>query len=560
MPQQIDVPGVGIVEFPDGMTDQQIVGAIKKLSGVPTAAPMSTADKFVQGLKDPIEGGAQLLTNVLPDGLVKAGNQFNNWLADKTGLVGRLPEGGVDQQVRDTNAKYKAARDAAGETGIDWARLAGNVLSPVSLAAGGVGAAVPRSASLVARAGAGALGGGITSALSPVADGSFLGEKAKQVGLGSVAGAIAPVLTSGIARLVSPNASTNPDVRLLLKEGVSPTIGQTLGGRANALEEKLTSVPVVGDAIANARRKSLEQFNQAAINRATAPIGSSVKGIGQQAVADAGDAIGKAYDDALSSLKYVKFDNQYATDVAQLKQMAQGLTPNMRSLFNRTLSDVVEGRMSTGGTMLADTVKKVDSELGRKAAMYQASSVASEREAGDALKQLQALVKQQVARTSPDAANAIKAADTAWANLVRVEGAAKAAKNADGVFTPAQLNMAVQQADKSVRKRAVARGEALLQDLASAGQNVLGNKVPNSGTAERLMYGGGALGGGYMLNPWIPAGLVGGAVMYSPPAQALLRSAVTKRGQSAQAIAELLKKSSPALGPAAGLLALDVAQ
>lgn len=49
------------------------------------------------------------------------------------------------------------------------------------------------------------------------------------------------------------------------------------------------------------------------------------------------------------------------------------------------------------------------------------------------------------------------------------EGAAKIGKNADGLLTPGQLNTAVQTADKSARKRAVARGEALMQDLGSSG-------------------------------------------------------------------------------------------
>ena len=30
MPQRIDVPGVGLVEFPDGMSDEQITAAIQK--------------------------------------------------------------------------------------------------------------------------------------------------------------------------------------------------------------------------------------------------------------------------------------------------------------------------------------------------------------------------------------------------------------------------------------------------------------------------------------------------------------------------------------------------
>jgi hypothetical protein len=207
--------------------------------------------------------------------------------------------------------------------------------------------------------------------------------------------------------------------------------------------------------------------------------------------------------------------------------------------------------------MLGETFKRVDSELGQKAVRYSSSSLASEQELGDALKQLQALLRDQVSRTNPDASALFKAADTAWANLVRLEGAAK--KTADGVFTPGQLSTAVREADKSVRKRAVARGTALMQDLASAGQNVLGNKVPNSGTPERMMMGVGALGAGY-IHPGIPIGLGLGAAAYTPPAQSLLRGAVTMRPSGADSVAQLLNQASPMLSPASGLLALDLVE
>ena len=42
----------------------------------------------------------------------------------------------------------------------------------------------------------------------------------------------------------------NPDAKLLFKEGVSPTMGQILGGTAGRLEETIGTVPVLGSAIA----------------------------------------------------------------------------------------------------------------------------------------------------------------------------------------------------------------------------------------------------------------------------------------------------------------------
>jgi hypothetical protein len=521
---------------------------------LPAAPQSSRTDRLVKGLRDPLDGGAQLMTNMLPDGVVKAGNRINNWLADNTGLVGRLPDGGVDQQVRDAEKQYQANRAASGETGFDGYRVLGNVVNPANLA---LAAKLPAAATMLGRIGVGAAGGALTGAFNPVTEGDFIEGKAQQIGVGALAGGVVPALTGGLARIISPNASTNPNLQLLKSEGIQPTIGQTLGGRFNAMEEKLSSLPIMGDMIANSRTNALGQFNNAAINRASGQVGVSVEGSGQRAVKQAGDALSNAYDDAISQVKYLKFDQQFATDVGQLKTLAQGLTGPMRSKFNTKLDEVVGGRLSGTGSMLGATYKKVDSEIGGLAAKFQKSSVASESELGDAFAQLQNLLKQQAGRSNPVAADALKAADTGWANLVRVEGASKAAQNAEGLFTPAQLNMAIRQADQSTRGRSVSRGTALLQDLGNAGQQVLGNKVPNSGTADRLMLGGLGLGSG-LVNPAIPAGLLGGAALYTSPMQSLLRSMVSSRGQAAQPIADAFRQIAPGFIPGGAQVGLGL--
>lgn len=80
-----------------------------------------------------------------------------------------------------------------------------------------------------------------------------------------------------------------------------------------------------------------------------------------------------------------------------------------------------------------------------------------------------------------------------------------------------------------------------MQDLANAGQNVIGNKVPNSFTTDRALIAGGGLGS-YLINPAIPAGLLGGAALYTSPAQKLLVGAASSRPKAAKAVAEALDK------------------
>lgn len=530
--------------------------------------PIGPAGKLMKGAVDPIEGGAQLLTNVLPESWVKAGNQLNNRLADMGLPVARIPEGGMNELVQQNEAEYQARRRASEpqsitglvtgqqqDPGFDWWRLGGSILSPANLAL----ARIPAVNSLRGRVGLGALSGAVSSALNPVTQpGDYWGQKQDQVLIGTVTGGAVPAAVAGVSRVIRPNASANPNVELLRAEGVRPTVGQTLGGRWNATEEKLQSLPVIGDMIASQRGRSLREFNQAAINRATAPVNQRIEGVGQGAVQQAGNAVSGVYDDALNRAGAFVQDRQFAQEVGQLRQMTQGMTPPMRERFNRVYQDLIASRTSQAGGMTSRTFKDVDSELGQLAGRYARSQMASEQDLGDALMELQASVRRQMVRARPDVANDLANADAGWANLVRIEGAAKSAKNNEGVFTPAQLNQAVQAADRSVRKRATARGTALMQDLGNAGQAVLGNKVPNSGTADRLWMGAGTLAGTGAINPAIPAGILGGAALYTDPMQNALTFLLTQRPQAAQAVANALRQSTPALVPAAAQVSTNL--
>ena len=511
---------------------------------------MSVLDRFKMGMIDPIQGGAQLLTKALPDSVVNAGNRANNWIADNLGLVARLPEGGVDQQTREREAEYQPRKPE----GFDWARLAGNVASPVNLA---LGAGAAQASTLPLRMGAGAATGAAAASMTPVGAGDFWSEKGQQAAIGGVMGGAVPAAVAGMSRMISPRASVNPQLDLLRSEGVRPTVGQTLGGWANRAEEKLQSVPIMGDAITAARNRATTQLNSAAINRATAPIGVTIKETGQEGIKKASESLSQAYDDVLSGLKSIKFDSQWKQDFGQLKGMAKALPQGVRSTFANKTKTLIEERISKADGMTAETMKQLDSELGTLARRYRQSSVASEQELGDAFMQTQALLRNQVARNSPEAADALRKINTGWANLVRVEGAGKSAMNNEGLFTPAQLNQAIRTADSSARKRSVSHGTALMQDLGTAGQQVLGGRVPNSGTVDRLLLGGGALGS-YAINPAIPAALIGGAAAYTPPAQALLRGLVSSRPSLAQPVAGLLNRTSPMLSPAGGLLGIEM--
>lgn len=552
---------IGRFEVPDGTTPEQAQALIQQSLGAqeaesPAAPPPETqtrTDRFVKGLRDPIDAGAQLLTNALPEGVVTAGNRLNNWLADKTGLVGRLPEGGVDQHVREGEQAYQQARAAAGGEGFDAYRALGNLVSPANVA---VASRLPAAATLSGRVATGAAGGALFGALSPVAEGDFAEQKAKQMGMGAAVGGVLPAVTGGVARVVSPNASRNPNVALLQQEGVQPTIGQALGGRMNALEEKLQSVPLVGDRISIMRQRGLEQFNRAAINRATAPVGKEVDAIGREGVAQAKGALKQAYDDLLPKMRF-DADVQFSADLSRVQSMVDASLPRARGhmappgeadIFDNIIHKQIVGKMTPAGTMSGETFKQVESEISRLAKGYMGDPSFDKRQIGAALTEVLAAMRASLQRANPDQAAQLAQINKGFANFARVRDAASRVGAEEGVFTPAQLQSAVRSADKSAGKGSFATGNAFMQDLSEAGKAALGSKVPNSFTTDRALIAGGALGS-YFVNPAIPAGLIAASGLYTVPAQNALRFLLTARPQAANALANSVRNASPMLLP-----------
>lgn len=521
-------------------------------------APMSRADKIGKGLADPIEGAAQLLTNILPDTLVNAGNAANNWLADKTGMVAKIPAGGMNALVKQNEVDYQSKRAAAGESGFDGYRTMGNVISPANLA---LASKLPVAASLAGRVATGAMGGGASALAAPVAGDDYWSEKGAQAATGAAFGGATSLLTGAVGRMISPNASKNPQLDLLRAEGVKPTIGQTLGGWANRAEEKAQSIPIMGDAISAARSKAGEGLNRAAFNRSLSPIGEklpmNVK-LGNDAVEYTYKRLGGSYDKLLPKLT-TQADATFDSSLASLKTMVQqsALDPKYANKFDQIVQTRLVDKFQGNSAMTGETLKQTQEFFTKEIKRYGQSQDPDARLLGDALKEVGSQLNQLVTRSNPKHAAELKAINTGYAAFKRVQKAAGYLGAEDGVFTPAQLQGAVKAADFSKDKARFAEGNAFMQDLSAAGKNVLNNKVPDSGTATRLMMGAGGLASG-ALNPAIPAGLLGGAAMYSPQMQSLLRSLASSRPQGAQSVAQSLNKAAPLLVPGGAQMGLGL--
>ena len=503
------------VEHPEGATEVQILDYAKQnykptpanigVSGLPqaikeTLPEFGTASKAVMGAYSAIDQPALRLKQLFGGGLGKE---------DEAAVI--------------ANRAILQESPAA---------LGGNVLMNLL----GLGKAAPTSVT-----GSMALGGGL-GFMEPTLPGE---STVKNVGAGAALGGVGNVAARGVARMVLPQAVARSAP--MLQEGVTPTPGQALGGFAQRAEEGLTSVPVLGDAIRVGQRRSVEQFNRAAINQALEPIGKKLDGpVGREGVAKAGGLISEAYDDLLPKLKVVA-DQQFVDDLTGVRTLAQNM-PEMRAKqFDSILKSEVIDKFTTAGRMSGETMKEVESKLGSYIRKYSASQDADQRLLGEALQEAQRSLRAVVQRANPDEAGGLAKINEAYANLLRVENAAGRLGSADGVFSPESLRSATRAMDPSLRKRAFTRGNALMQDLAESGVDVLGKKVPDSGTPFRSLMATGPLGLG-MGVATSPLGL-----LYTPWGQQAATSLFARRPEAAAPLASAWRTMgslSPVAGPA----------
>lgn len=553
-----------LVKWDDDVIDPaQVVWDEPEVAAADAEAPTATAEqrivasapmRAIKGGKDVLDAGAQMLAHAVPSGVADAVNDATRYvnelpiLGPVTKALGMTPASAqeLDQQLASDERQYQAARAATGQTGFDGARLLGGIAATAPLTA-----AMPAAAAtLPGRVAAGAAGGTAFGLLNPVTDGEYGAEKAKQAAIGAASGGALSAVGAGLGRMLAPRAAQNPQVRALLNEGITPTPGQIVGGTAQRIEDKLMSVPVVGDAIQTARRRGQEEFNRAALNRAVAPIGGRVTAVGREGMQQVDSAISAAYDGLLPRLTF-RADAQFGREIGRLQQMVATLPEQQARQFESIVRSQVASRLTPQGAATGQHFKLIESEIGRLARTYGGSSVAGERSLGAALGELQTSLRGALSRSNPHLAPELGRINQAYANYVRLQRAAGGAGAESGVFTPAQLSAAVRGADSSVRKGRFARGEALMQDLSDAGKAVMGSKVPNSGTADRL-FNLGALGA-TVVNPTTPLLLGAAAIPYLSGANRVAASLLARRPEGVMRAGTSLERYAPGIAAIFGL-------
>jgi len=197
------------VNAPDDATPDQVMAYAQKsfkMAAAPTdrqkllsSAPMRVA----KGLKDPVDGAAQLLESLLPKGVTNAVNKAadfvggeGTFLGDVLGIKGATGDQ-LTNDMRAAESEYGQAREVTGQSGLDGLRLLGNVASPVNMTAAKFMPTAKIGDSMKMLAAKGAAAGAAGAATQPALSGDFATEKATQIGVGAATGG---VLTPALSR------------------------------------------------------------------------------------------------------------------------------------------------------------------------------------------------------------------------------------------------------------------------------------------------------------------------------------------------------------------------
>lgn len=365
---------------------------------------------------------------------------------------------------------------------------------------------------------------------------------ASMVGPGAVA--------KGVKAIGKALPGLSDSVKLLMNEGVNLTPGH-MGGRAvKGAEDAVSSVPVAGSFVKSAQSRMFEDFNRAVVNRALKLVGSEVpKSVeaGRPMIAFAQKEIGKKYDELLPKLKW-DFDTQLNSDIAALQVPSAVVPEAQQRQFGAVVDDVLDRMTRTPGALTGRDFKEIETNLSYLTRTYGKSPNPGDVEFSHLVDDLNGALRSSLERANPTRKDEIANLNTAWATFKRAEGASVRRGTSGGIFTPADLLADIK---KSTSQSIFARGDATLQDLAEAGQEVLPQSIPNSGTIDRGLWAG-ALSGGYMMRPEWAAGAAAATAPYTKIGQAGVNALVRGAPRAGDAALDALSRTGPYAGVSQG--------
>lgn len=522
MSQRVKLPDGTYGMFPDNMSNEAI-GTVLRKQFPPTAAPppQQLPAQERENLSEGMSFGEKMA--------VGAGSSL-------TKIGHALSEPFVSQETRDSRKAEREMMASGPMSDLGAAGTIGEVGTDVglSLLPGG---AVLKGAGMLQKAlaatkfarGAGAAAVGADVAGNAAVSAAMAPDDRDAAALfgggGAAGGRVLSRTLGGALR-----GSVSPQAKTLMKEGIYVTPGQALTGPQAGIvartirgtEDKLTSMPLLGDVLKRARTASGESFNVNKINEALAPLGAKVKFAGVEGLAEADELISKSYNKALPDISVeptralARIEEAIDNAKKEIPFFDDIHQKAVDGFVERFVKPAMEEAQRNGTAMTGRAAKRLDSELGGLGRKYQLGGL-GHAPVGDALFKVRDALRVSMEGATPEARDLLKAADAAYAKLLPLAEAGR--RTASGTFTPRQL---AEQLHRS-------GGE--VDPVTQAAKQILPDTVPDLGTAGRGILA-------HMLQPTgVGAGVAGAAALAGfgnlASAAALASALYTKPGLKA---------------------------
>lgn len=488
MPQIIEVPGQGRVEFPDGMSDAQIVQAIKRLTPRTLAQTQRSGAEQLASEQGPLDA-LMISAGRSTDKIVQGVRQGWNTL---TG----------DQATLDQMKTDEAGKDAA------YAPL--RKARPIIT---GLGESLPALAVPVGGAGAAFVGRSMLAGAAPGLLEYGTGEdRLKRGAIGALGGAAGGALGLGLGKLMKPTsaaAGISDDAAAAAQRlGLDLSAGQrTQNPALMNMENYLARSPG-----SSGTMQAKQAVQQGILNtKAAGSMGQAGGDLSEAGFSAAKQAIGSEFE-RLGAVTKPQIGNDFMQTLADLEAANMARGPYRSTAVDQQINKGLD--LAAKGNLSGTAYKEIRSELSNEA---KKAFSAGDSTLGQAIKSIRSALDDA-------AGDSLSAADKkAW-------GAAREQWAAYKTLTKGNVAEAgnVSPARVAAQLRQKAQGDAFrtgrmngdLADIGRVGEAVKSSANPNSGQlASGMLYGNPVTG-----LPMMGANRTGAAVYNSRAAQAYLKN------------------------------------
>ena len=438
-----------------------------------------------------------------------------------------------DQLAQQQDTRYKGVRDDLRASNAEFSRqnptsallleMAGGITTPFlgAAKAATLGGKIARGSVQGAGYGA-AYGAGSAEEMEDVT-----GQAAIQ---GAMGGALGGVL-SGAGAVLAPKVSQA--TQKLMKNN-DLTYGQMSGkGMANTFEQKLGSVV---NNVKSGRNRATANWNREIAEEVLKPLGKTLpEGIRDNNSASRyiTQTVNEAYNEAFDGMS-VKLTSKLDGELKDLLSKSN-LNKAAKQTFKEEITQIrsmlkkgVNGRF----------VKDVDSNIKKRVAAFRKSTNLNESPIEEPLRAARELFKKSVIEQNPAQGAKWLKTDEAYGQVASFQTAVGKGNKA-GQFSPNQMKNAATEGVGSAGKRiSKANQEGYLQRLSGEAEDVLGDYVPDSGTAGNYLLNAGVAG---YLDTYALAAYVGAELAYMPGVLKLANDYVRNSGSRA-GLREYLQK------------------